>query len=113
MSATTCPVQHYLDYVSNEDHVWNDEKYITSRQLQGTSFDHETSLTMQYCRGASFARGMIGNTKIKIYGSTLQGFQVNMLFDNGFKAEKGFAPHQIEEIKRYIAAYDHSESTVV
>lgn len=66
----------FIKHITNPDHVWNHEKYVGSRTLNGSEHGIESSVRFQYCRGNAFAEGYVGNLKFRIYYSDLQGFQM-------------------------------------
>lgn len=66
----------FINHIIAPDHVWNREKYIGSRTMNGSENGMESSVRFQYCRGNAFAEGYVGNLKFRIYYSHLQGFQV-------------------------------------
>lgn len=74
-----CDFTEMVEYLTDPDNVWNPEKYIPSRTLNGNSFGKESMIRMQYVRGAGFAEGYVGNYKFILYYSNIQGWQLHWL----------------------------------
>lgn len=72
-----CDFNEMVDYLIEPDNVWNPEKYIPTRTLNGHSFGQESQIRFQYVRGAAYAEGYVGNWKFELYFSNLQGWQVH------------------------------------
>lgn len=66
--------QDLLDYVFDEANMYKKEKYLGGRVMNGTAFDKETQLRLQYCVGGFFVEGWIDNTKLRIYGHINNGW---------------------------------------
>lgn len=66
----------FINHIINPKHVWDHEKYVGGRTLNGSENGIESSVRYQYCLGNAFAEGYVGHLKFRIYYSHLQGFQV-------------------------------------
>jgi hypothetical protein len=74
-----CDFTEMVEYLTDPDNVWNPEKYVPNRTLNGNSFGKESMIRMQYVRGAGFAEGYVGNYKFILYYSNIQGWQLHWL----------------------------------
>jgi len=59
----------YLNYVGNHSFVWNKDKYVQRRVLDGKVGEKEGHIVFQYCLGGAYAEGWFGNVKFRIYSS--------------------------------------------
>lgn len=72
-----CDFREMVDYLTDPDNVWNPEKYIPTRTLNGRSFGQESQIRFQYVRGSAYAEGYVGNWKFELFFSNLQGWQLH------------------------------------
>lgn len=88
-----CDFTEMVEYMIDPDNVWNPEKYVQQRTLNGQSFGKESLIRMQYVRGAGYAEGHMGNVKFMLFFSNLQGWQLHWTgtLDGG-----EFSPHQVK-----------------
>ena len=57
----------FMDYITTADHVWDREKYLSSRVAQGTSFGLESRFTYQYLLGNAYCEGYIGEWQFRVF----------------------------------------------
>lgn len=103
IGAALDPIGRFLEYVTNPKHIWDPEKYLTVRNDNGMCGSVEVSLRYQYCMGSSYLTGTVGNLKLQIFYSQLQGFQITV----GGHPRKPFPPHTKKGvIMDYIASFN-------
>lgn len=97
-----CHVRDIVAYMMDENNVWNPEKYVQNRTLSGKSFDQESLIRFQYCRGNAYAEGHVGNFRFQLYFSNLQGFQFHVLSTMDGTPLKpkvfSYSPHRFETL---------------
>lgn len=70
-------IEDYAKHVFDSDNVWDSEKYINSRKLEGNAFGKDALVRFQYVLGNSHLIGIVGDRYIEIFGSQTQyGYQV-------------------------------------
>lgn len=57
----------FMDYITTADHIWNPDKYIQSRTMNGESYGQETVLRFQYVLGNAYADGHVGNWRFRVF----------------------------------------------
>lgn len=68
---------NYVEHVLNEENIWDPEKYLNSRKLEGMAFGQDALVRFQYVLGNSHLIGVVGDRYIEIFGSQTQyGYQV-------------------------------------
>ena len=87
-----CDFTDMVNYMVDENNVWNPGRYIPNRTLNGFSFGQESGFHYQYCRGNAYAEGFVGNLKFMLFYSHLQGFQLHW---TGFLDGDEITPHKI------------------
>lgn len=70
------PLSQYAQHVTEPEHVFDPEKYVSNCSLTGMSLMFLTAITFQYVRGNSYLTGYLNDCRIEIFGSHLQGYQV-------------------------------------
>jgi len=97
------PINRFLEYVTDPKNIWDPKKYLTVRNDNGMCGSVEVSLRYQYCMGSSYLTGSVGDLKLQIFYSQLQGFQITV----GGEPRKSFPPHVKKGlIMDYIASFN-------
>lgn len=94
--------KEFVDYVFDQDHERQRDKFLGGRVLNGFAFGVEANLRFQYCAGGYFAEGWIGSLKFRIYG--------NVAGDNGWT---GYFCHSSGVIDETKPTWQHPEIPVV
>lgn len=99
------PTDDFVNYVTNADNVWNPERYLENRRVNGVTDGYEYSFKYTYTIGNAYMTGQIGQVKVEVYYQYLQGFQVYIRLDGELIKQESFVPHKVEEVKELLAFY--------
>lgn len=70
------PVKYVFDYISDPKHVWDQNKYVSHNVTGITENGLKADFNLQYCLGAAFVEGKIGNMFFKMFYRDNQGYQI-------------------------------------
>lgn len=69
-------LEQFVQYVTDKGNIWDPEKFLSGRRLNGQAFGKESQLSFQYVLGNAYLTGTIGDLKIQIFYRDLNGFQM-------------------------------------
>lgn len=72
----------FMNYITTADNVWNPEKYLGSRTVNGRSFGKESAFNYKYVLGNAFAEGYIDNFQFRLFKNH-SNFQLYMKTRDG------------------------------